>query len=217
MLQLSFWRAFDRLHREEITRIAGGRRTLLEVGGGTGRVSIPMARHFDLVLSFDLSEGMVRTAMAKRDRGGPALEHLEYFVADAENIPVRSESADIAVLSGILHHVGAPATVVTETARVLRADGRYLGSENNRSAFRPLFDLSMRLVRLWNEKAHEENFIISRDDVRRWFTEAGLSVDTWTSVFLPPHLLTLLPEPQSERVSAPLSGTRAQLPDGQPA
>lgn len=191
MLQLSFWKAFDRSYLQHIERFANGRGTMLEVGGGTGRISLPLAGAFDTVLSFDIAEAMVRTAMRKRDGDGERLSHLHYFVADAENIPVRSSCVDVAIFSGILHHVENPDIAVREVARTLVPGGRYMGSENNRSAFRPLFDALMRLKRLWNEKAHEEHFVITERELRRWTREAGLTSTVWTSVFAPPHLFNL--------------------------
>lgn len=80
---------------------------MLEIGGGTGRISIPVAGAFDTVLSFDIAEAMVRTAMRKRDSSGEALSHVHYFIADAENIPVRSACVDVAIFSGILDSIAA--------------------------------------------------------------------------------------------------------------
>ena len=212
MLRLPFWRGFDRTYREHIARVAasGGatRRVLLEVGGGTGRMSLPLASRFARVLSFDISEGMAREARRKRDalasgsagRGKASLGHVEYFVADAENIPVRTGAADVVVFSGILHHVDSPDAVLRETARALAPDGRFIGLENNRSVFRPIFDLLMRFRKLWNEKASEEHFIISRADLEGWFAGAGFTGEIWTSVFLPPHVYNLLSDAGSERL-----------------
>ena len=200
MLRLTFWKAFDRTYLRQIERFASSRGAMLEVGGGTGRISLPLARAFDTILSFDISEAMVRTAIRKRDSVGDALSHLHYFIADAENIPVRASCIDVAIFSGILHHVENPDRVIREVARILVPGGRYIGSENNRSAFRPLFDALMRVRRLWNEKAHEEHFVLSERELRRWASEAGLTSTVWTSVFVPPHLLSLAPTGVAERL-----------------
>ncbi len=200
MLQLSFWKAFDRTYIEKISAFAGGRGVMLEIGGGTGRISLPMRAEFKLVLSFDLSEAMVRTAISKRARIGPSASHVHYFVADAENIPTRSSCAEVAIFSGILHHVENPEVVIRELSRVLLPGGRFLGNENNRSAFRPMFDLLMRINKLWNEKAHEEHFIMSCRELDRWFADVGISAEVWTSVFLPPHLFNLFSAEGAERL-----------------
>lgn len=193
MLRLPFWQAFDAMFREKFLVGAGG--TLVEVGCGTGRVSLPCRSRFRRIIGFDISESMARTAAAKRD-ALPDAGHVDYFVADAENIPLKDGIADMVVFSGILHHVEHPGRVIAEALRVLRPGGRYWGLENNRSSLRPFFDLLMNLRRLWNEKAHEEHFIMSGQEIRRWLGEAGAddgsAPDVWTSVLIPPHVFNLL-------------------------
>jgi len=161
-------------------------------------MSLPVRDRFRLILSFDLSEAMVRAALHNRDALGPSAAHCHYFVADAEEIPIKSESVEAASLSGILHHVESPDVVIEEMARALKPGGRFLGGENNRSAFRPIFDLLMRARTLWTEKAHEEHFIMSSAELDRWFAQAGVSARIWTTVFLPPHAFNLLPEGAAE-------------------
>lgn len=199
MLRLSFWQAFDRTFRRRFLEGAGG--VLVEIGCGTGRVSLPCRASFKCIIGFDISESMVRTAVAKRD-ALPGSEHVEYFVADAENIPLKDGTADMVVFSGILHHVENPGRVIAEALRVLKPGGRYWGLENNRSAMRPLFDLLMRVSKIWNEKAHEDHFIMSGREIRQWLSEAvagsGVSSEVWTSVFLPPHFFNLLSPEKAE-------------------
>ena len=199
MLRLPFWDAQTSIYLRTIRSFASGCDVMLEVGGGTGRISLPLRNSFKTVLSFDLSESMVRIALEKRDRGADS-GNVHYFIADAENIPVKAGLIDVAIFSGILHHLENPHIVIKDTMRTLASHGRFLGIENNSSAFRFIFDFLMRLKRLWNEKAHEEHFIISRRELERWFREAGVSIKTWTSIFLPPHLLNFFRARQAERL-----------------
>jgi SAM-dependent methyltransferase len=138
--------------------------------------------------------------MARRDAMTPAPTNLHYFTADAENIPIRAGVADITIFSGILHHVAHPQRVIAEAVRTLRPGGRFIGMENNRTVFRPIFDLLMRLKKLWNEKAHPEHFLISGAELERWFADAGVKGSIWTSVFVPPHAFNALPVTWASRV-----------------
>ena len=192
MVQLPFWRAFDATYLAALSQGEHQGSVLVEVGGGTGRMSLPILDRFSLILSFDLSESMVRRGVQKRDALGLRGGHVHFFVADAENIPLRDSVADVASLSGILHHVSAPDTVLAEAGRLLKRGGRVVGNENNRSAVRFLFDLLMKVSELWREKAHHEHFIIHTDELQGWLRAAGLEARTWTSVFLPPHLFNAL-------------------------
>ncbi len=192
MMRLPFWRSFDRNYIATIEQLSPTGGTMVEIGGGSGRISIPMRETFRTILSFDISEAMVRRAMRRRDELTPRPTNVHYFVADAENVPIRASIADVAIFSGILHHVGAPDQVITEAARILRPGGRFIGMENNRTVFRPIFDWLMSMNRLWNEKAHPEHFIISGKDLHAWFAGAKVSGRVWTSVFIPPHAFTPL-------------------------
>ena len=212
MMRLVFWQAFDREYTRTIESFIGPRPVMLEVGGGSGRQSIPLRDTFDTILSFDISEAMVRRAMRRLSETSSGHRNVHYFVADAENIPVRDGCADAAIFSGILHHVAAPDRVLRESARALADGGRFVGLENNRTVFRPLFDALMRVVRLWNEKAHPEHFTISRANLERWFASAGLSGVIWTSVFLPPHLFNLVPLPVAERMLRASDGMAHRVP-----
>ena len=52
----------------------------------------------------------------------------------------------------------------------------------------------MKVSTIWNEKAHEDHFIMSAREIRQWLVDAGAGneAETWTSVFFPPHLFNLL-------------------------
>ena len=199
MMRLPFWRAFDQSYIRSIRPLGGSDKTMIEVGGGSGRLSVPLRNDFGTIASFDISEAMVRRAMRRLAEGGGA-NGVRYFVADAENVPIKSVRADVVVFSGILHHVAAPRQVIKEAARLLRPGGYFIGMENNDSVFRPLFDMLINWRRLWNEKAHPEHFIISEGDLHAWFGEAGVSGTVWTSVFLPPHLFNLFPVSTARRL-----------------
>lgn len=198
MIKLPFWSAFDRTFLDEIRSHGGG--LLVELGCGTGRMSLNVAKEFDVVLGFDISESMVKTAIKKRDSFSPPRSNAHYFIGDAENVPVKTGQADFVLFSGILHHIGAPKDAIRDGARVLKPGGRCLGVENNRSVFRPVFDLLMHVSKLWNEKAHEDHFILSGREIQHWLSEAGFEAQAWTSVFLPPHVFNLFSTDRAERL-----------------
>ena len=85
---------------------------------------------------------------------------------------MKSGVIDVAIFSGILHHLENQQIVIADTVRTLVSGGRFLGIENNSSAFRFIFDFLMRRKRLWNEKAHEAHFIVNRKELQRWFGQA---------------------------------------------
>lgn len=89
---------------------------LLDVGGGTGRVSeilIPMVGQ--LVIA-DSSFGMLRQAAKK--------EGLHSVQALAHRLPFSSESFDRVMVVDSLHHFARQGQVIQELARVLTPGGR---------------------------------------------------------------------------------------------
>ena len=69
-----------------------------------------------------------------------------FLTADGSTaFPFRENSLDYVVIYGVLHHLPNPGAAFREAIRVLKPGGVYFGSENNRSAFRGLFDLMMKI------------------------------------------------------------------------
>jgi SAM-dependent methyltransferase len=91
----------------------------------------------------------------------------------------------------VLHHLPNPQEVVADIQRVLRPDGIHFAVENNKSAFRKIFDLLMMVWPLWVEEAGTQP-LISRQMVADWTKGVPVIVESETSVFLPPQLVNLL-------------------------
>lgn len=103
---------------------------VLDLGCGAGLDSILMARMVapqGHVYGIDLAPGMIATAHAAVAEA--AVENVSLIQAEAENLPLPSESIDVGVVNGLfnlVHHKGAAAS---ELHRVLRPDGRVVGAE----------------------------------------------------------------------------------------
>ena len=92
--------------------------TVVDVCCGSGMEAEYLARRGARVLAVDLSEGAARRARARAARFG--LDYLA-VVGDAECLPVRSGTADVAFVHDGLHHLDDPLVGVRELARVARA------------------------------------------------------------------------------------------------
>ncbi len=99
---------------------------------------------------------------------------------------------DHVLIYGVLHHVPDPRVACREVARVLKSGGVYFGSENNETVFRTIFDKLQKLKPLWYEEAGPEA-LISKTTIRTAFASTGVSVRTRSMVFVPPHLINVLP------------------------
>ncbi len=94
---------------------AGGR-SLLDIGGGTGNVAVPLAEAGFRVALCDFSSAMARRAAAK------LREPLLVAVADAQRLPFRDDAFDCAICVNVLGHVPGWRGALAEARRVL-SDG----------------------------------------------------------------------------------------------
>ncbi len=150
-MQRAWWREFfeseDSIplsffpHPEETEREVEGLTGLLELKPGQliadiccgmGRHALPLAEAGFEVVGVDASEMMLAAAR----RAGGDDRRLLAVRADAANLPLRSASVDVALnlfnSFGYFEDEGADQRVLAETARCLRAAGKFLLETRNR-------------------------------------------------------------------------------------
>ena len=89
----------------------------LTVCGGSGLDAEFLARAGARVIATDISLGVLRQAAERARRFGL---DLDLVVADAENLPFRDGSVDVAYVHDGLHHLERPDLALAEMARVAR-------------------------------------------------------------------------------------------------
>jgi ubiquinone/menaquinone biosynthesis C-methylase UbiE/uncharacterized protein YbaR (Trm112 family) len=185
-----FWLAFDQatFGRWKAQIHPGG--WLLDIGCANGRSAFRFVNYRDVkVIGFDISKKLIRQAIARAQAAGAAAT-TTFFVADGSRLPLRDHSFDHVLIYGVLHHLPNPGSACRDVLRILKPGGVYFGSENNKSMFRKVFDLLMKLKPLWTEEAGEEP-LISRQMLENWVSGLPVRLRFNTSVFLPPHMFNL--------------------------
>ena len=130
-----------------------------DLGCGTGQASAALAPYVARVIAVDESSAMLGAA---RKRLGD-LENVELRTGRLEDLPLDDGSADVALLSLVLHFVVDPAAVIAESARILRPGGRLLVVDmlpHERDEYRAT------MGHLW--------LGFSDSQLDAWFTSAGL-------------------------------------------
>ncbi len=107
---------------------------VLEIGVGTGRIALPLARHVRAVVGVDLSRPMLARLRAKQDA-----QAVHVMEGDATRLPLASHAFDAAVAVHVFHLMAAWQEAAHELARVLRPGAPLLhGWNQGGDLFKPL-------------------------------------------------------------------------------
>jgi ubiquinone/menaquinone biosynthesis C-methylase UbiE len=103
------------------------RDSVLDIGCGTGRFTIPMAEKVSHIVGFDMSEAMLTQAQNKAKKAGVDSK-ITFQRGDAEKLPFESETFDVVTSMLALMHmpVEIRPAVFAEASRVLKPGGRML-------------------------------------------------------------------------------------------
>ncbi len=133
---LDHWESYWKGHRQDIddTYSTGGRlvrevladgpvqgRVVMEIGAGSGRDLIELARLGAKGVVLDYSPASLAIVRDKaREQGVPVM----LVRADATNMPFRDGTIDVSFHQGLLEHFRDPMPLMRENARVTRSGGR---------------------------------------------------------------------------------------------
>ncbi len=97
---------------------------VLEIGGGTGAISLAAADIAKLVVCTDLSTDMLKRAFVKSKRAG--LNNVRFKTCSAEQLPFRDDRFDCVIAANVLHLLEDPSQAIAEAMRVLKPGGKLL-------------------------------------------------------------------------------------------
>lgn len=120
---LSWLRA--RARRSEFARLIDraipGDARVLEIGCGTGQMSLYLARADRVVIAADLARASLRLGAEAARRFG--VDHLQFIETDLHHPGVRAGAFDVVYSSGVLHHTPNPSAAFARIARLARPGG----------------------------------------------------------------------------------------------
>ncbi len=117
---------------------------LLDLGCGTGRCALAFARRFpSRVVGLDLSEAMLRQALAKTGGGAGVIPRTSWGLGEGERLPFASRTFRVVFMSQVWHHLEHERQAAAEFFRVLQPGGYLLVNTFSHAQIRARWDMSL--------------------------------------------------------------------------
>jgi ubiquinone/menaquinone biosynthesis C-methylase UbiE len=152
---------------KRVFSILKGDMVVLDVGCGSGYLSLPIARKLDSgrVICVDLSEEML-AGLARRARAAAVSDRIQVIRTAVDTTGLADAAVEVVVSNNLLHELHDPVAAVTEWERVLKPGGHMALSD-------------FRTTRLTNllmshEHGEEANDPFDVEGLRTLLQEAGL-------------------------------------------
>lgn len=158
---------------------------VLELGCGTARQSIPLAKIGIKTIAIDISEEMLLLGRKKVIKS-KLQDYIDFVIADCEDPPFVNNYFNACIFYGTLHHIPKPQLALFNAAKKLRSGGLMYTSDPNKSGLRFIFDLAMGLWPLYEENTGEGE-LIGENKLGKWLKRAGLMSEISFSTFMLPH------------------------------
>lgn len=130
-----------------------------DIGAGTGFITEGLVQKGLKVIAIDQSEAM----LADVKRKFADFEGIDYCLGEAESLPLSDETVDYVFANMLLHHVESPPKAIKEMVRILKPGGKLV-----------ITDLDEHTCDFLRAEHHDRWMGFKREDVKRWFVEAGL-------------------------------------------
>lgn len=151
----------------------------VDIGSGEGDISLFLARGCKKVTAIDLNQKMLEVLKDRFAREG--FSHIEVRQGDMEHIPLPDGSADLAVLSQVLHHAASPENGLSEMLRILKPGGKFI-----------LLDLLAHDQDWVREKLGDQWLGFEPQRMTGWLTQLGCPPTSIEVIHVPNGLPTLL-------------------------
>lgn len=162
----------------------------LDLGCGTGRQCLTLAKKGIRTIGIDISEEMLLLAKRKIDDQFP--DHcVNFIVGDATNPPLKDESFDVCSICSTLHHLPDKAGSISKAVKKLKMNGLFYSIDPNNSPLRFIFDFMMKIWKLYDEEASDAP-LLSEEQLTYALKKAGIKNKIKYSTYLPPHLFYLM-------------------------
>ena len=150
---------------------------ILDFGGGTGLLALPLAKQAKSVTLVDISEKMLEQARLKAEQ--QAIKNIQFLEQDLLQNPLKQEF-DLIVVSRVLHHMSDLDTALSLFHQYLKEDGQLLiadftKTEANHHGF-DLAELENKLIGHGFSSVHSQILYSAEDLFQGNYSELFLTV-----------------------------------------
>ena len=150
---------------------------ILDFGGGTGLLTLPLAKQAKSVTLVDISEKMLEQARLKAEQQD--IKNIQFLEQDLLGKPLEKEF-DLIVVCRVLHHMPDLDTALSLFHQHLREDGQLLladftKTEANHHGFE-LAELEKQLIEYGFSSVHSQILYSAEDLFQRNYAELFLTV-----------------------------------------
>jgi ubiquinone/menaquinone biosynthesis C-methylase UbiE len=141
-------KAYD-LSIQKVRAVLSPNQKVLEMGCGTGIISLGIAPFVESVVATDISPRMVAVAKSKAERA--SITNVEFRVHDGYALPYDDQAFDVILLFNVLHFVKEPTALLHEAHRLLKLSGYLVSATDCYAEPVPLsFRIGLGIQRLLN-------------------------------------------------------------------
>lgn len=133
--------------------------SILELGAGTGSLSLSLSPYCREIDAIDYSEHMIRKAW--ENKSFSRFQNVNFMLSSAEHIQCKDNSYDIVILSNTMHVLDHPQEVMAEIKRVLKPGGRLIAPNllhkekvHSRLIIKALGSMGYPVVRTFDENSY---------------------------------------------------------------
>jgi ubiquinone/menaquinone biosynthesis C-methylase UbiE len=117
--------AYD-LSIQKVRSVLSPDQQVLEIGCGTGIISLGIAPYVERVIATDISPQMISVAKSKAESS--SVSNVDFRICDGYAVPYDDESFDVVLLFNTLHVVKDPAALLHEAYRLLKPAGHLVSA-----------------------------------------------------------------------------------------
>ena len=146
--------------------------SILELGTGTGYITLALAKKRYKFISIDKDEGSLKTA-ALNLAHERVLSNVTFYIMDGKHLDFDNGAFNNVIVVNLFHHIDDINKILSEIDRVLRGNGKLLMADFNKEGFE-IVDGVHR-----DEEHIHENRGITKDKIYSYFYGLGYDIKNY--------------------------------------